>query len=88
MIVVNGQQISQATFDGLLQEYFSGTYTANKQPVPKKGSAEYTAAVQKVVQYLVQKSELEQQAKKRRDRRHREGHRQRGQEGRPPVLRR
>jgi parvulin-like peptidyl-prolyl isomerase len=62
--VVNGQQVSQAQFDDLMQQYIRGTFTANHQAAPKKGSQEYDTAVQKVVQYLVQKTELEQQAKK------------------------
>jgi parvulin-like peptidyl-prolyl isomerase len=62
--VVGAQAISQSQFDSLLQEYFSGTFTANKQPIPKAGSDGYKTGVQKVMQYLVQKAELEEQAKK------------------------
>jgi len=61
---VNGQQISQADFDALMQQYLHATYVVNKQKEPKPGSAEYNSGVQKVVSYLVQKTELEQQAKK------------------------
>jgi foldase protein PrsA len=61
---VNGQAISQAQFQQLMAEYLHATYAANKQQVPKSGSAEYKAGAQKVVQYLVQRTELEQQAKK------------------------
>ena len=63
--VVGAQTISQSEFNSLMQEYLDSTYTVNKQPVPKKGSPEYDQAVQKVVSYLVQKSELEQEAAKR-----------------------
>jgi foldase protein PrsA len=62
--VVNGQPVSKTEFDALLQEYFTGTFKANKQPIPSKGSPAYTASVQKVMSYLVQKTELEQEAKK------------------------
>jgi len=62
--VVNGLPISQTDFDQLMQEYLRNAFTANKQPVPKKGSAGYDSGVQKVVQFLVEKTELEQQAKK------------------------
>lgn len=61
---INGQPISQASFDELMQEYLKATFVVNKQPVPKKGSPEYDAGVQKVVAYLIQKTELEQQGKK------------------------
>jgi foldase protein PrsA len=61
---VNGQEISQARFQQLMSEYLYATYTANKQKVPKPDSADYKAGAQKVVQYLVQRTELEQQAKK------------------------
>ncbi len=64
VVVIDRQPVSQATFDNLMQEFLAGTYKANKQPVPKPGSAEFKTGAQKVVAYLVQKTELEQQAKK------------------------
>jgi foldase protein PrsA len=63
--VVGAKPVLKSEFDALLQEYFDSTYKVNKQPVPKQGSAEYTQAVQKVVAYLIQKTELEQEAAKR-----------------------
>jgi foldase protein PrsA len=63
--VVGTKAIPKSEFDALLKEYQDSTYTANKQPVPKQGSTQYDADVQKVVSYLVQKSELEQEAAKR-----------------------
>ena len=61
---VNGEPINQADFDALMKEYIKATFTSTKQPVPKKGSAAYNAGAQKVVQYLIQKVELQQQGKK------------------------
>ena len=63
--VVGAKAISKSEFDTLLKEYLDSTYLANKQPLPKPGSTEYDQGVQKVVSYLVQKSELEQEAAKR-----------------------
>jgi foldase protein PrsA len=63
--VIGTKPIPKSEFDALLQEYLDSTYKVNKQPIPKQGSPEYTQAVQKVVSYLVQKSELEQEAAKR-----------------------
>jgi foldase protein PrsA len=63
--VVGTKTIPKSEFDSLMQEYCKSTYTANKQPCPKQGSTQYDADVQKVVSYLVQKSELEQEAAKR-----------------------
>ena len=63
--VVGTKAIPKSEFDALLQEYQDSTYKVNKQPVPKQGSTQYDADVQKVVSYLVQKSELEQEAAKR-----------------------
>ncbi len=63
--VVGTKAVPKSEFDALLQEYQDSTYKANKQPVPKQGSTQYQSDVQKVVSYLVQKSELEQEAAKR-----------------------
>jgi foldase protein PrsA len=61
--LVDGQPIKQAQFDTLLAQYF-GSLKAGKQAVPKKGSAAYKSVQQRLVQYLITKAELEQQAKK------------------------
>ena len=82
-MVIDRQAVSQATFDSLMQEFLAGTYKANKQPVPKPGSAEFKSGAQKVVAYLVQKTELEQQAKKLGIVVTTGGHRRRNQEGHP-----
>jgi foldase protein PrsA len=63
--VVGTKGIPKSEFDALLQEYQDSTYPANKQPLPKQGSTQYQSDVQKVISYLVQKSELEQEAAKR-----------------------
>jgi parvulin-like peptidyl-prolyl isomerase len=59
--LVDGQPVKQAEFDTTLAQYLAAQ---PKNTRPKKGSSQYTSVVQKLVQYLVQKSELEQQAKK------------------------
>jgi parvulin-like peptidyl-prolyl isomerase len=64
VVVVNGQPVSKAQLDDLMQQYIRATFTNTRQKPPKPGSQQYEAGVQKVVQYLVQKTELEQQAKK------------------------
>jgi foldase protein PrsA len=65
VVVVGTKAIPKSDFDSLMAEYCQSTYKANKQPCPKSGSTQYNADVQKVVGYLVQKSELEQEAAKR-----------------------
>ncbi|HST26500.1 MAG TPA: peptidylprolyl isomerase [Gaiellaceae bacterium] len=60
---VNGQPVTQKQFDAVLVEYQSILVHA-KQPQVKKGTSGYDAAVQKLVSYLVTKTELEQQGKK------------------------
>jgi foldase protein PrsA len=61
--LVDGKPITQAQFDTLLAQYDENA-VVNKQAVPKKGSAQYKTIQQRLVQYLVQKAEFEQQAKK------------------------
>jgi foldase protein PrsA len=62
--VVNGQEISQAQFDKALAQYNRSAEKA-KQPTVKCCSKEYyTVAQQKIVPYLVQRTQFEQGAKK------------------------
>jgi foldase protein PrsA len=62
--VVNGQEIKQAQFDKALAQYNRSAAKA-KQPTVKCCSKEYyTVAQQKIVPYLVQRTQFEQQAKK------------------------
>jgi foldase protein PrsA len=61
--LVDGKPITQAQFDKLLAQYDENA-KVNKQPVPKTGSAQYKTLEQRLVQYLAQKAEFEQQAKK------------------------
>jgi foldase protein PrsA len=61
--LVDGQPITQAQFDAIFNQYTDSLKVA-KQAVPKAGSTAYTSIVQRLVQYLVTKAELEQQAKK------------------------
>ena len=61
--LVDGQPITQTRFDTLLAQYFA-SLKATKQAVPKKGSDGYKSVEQRLVQYLVSRTELEQQAKK------------------------
>ncbi len=61
--LVDGHPITQVAFNTLLDQYDASIKTA-KQPVPKPGSAQYKANVQRLMQYLVTKAELGQQAKK------------------------
>jgi len=61
--LVDGQPITQKQYDAIFAEYVS-ILKAAKQPALTKGTSAYDAAVQKLVSYLVTKSELEQQGKK------------------------
>src|SRR5437016_2667771 len=61
--VVNGQQITEAALQSLVDQSIE-SFKVNKQPVPKQGSTQYTALQQRLVQYLVQKAEFEQEAKR------------------------
>jgi foldase protein PrsA len=61
--LVDGQPIAQVTYDTLFAQYCE-SLKVNKQACPKKGSTQYDSIVQRLVQYLVTKSELEQQGKK------------------------
>lgn len=61
--VVDVQPITQATYDTLLGQYCE-SLKVSKQTCPKKGSTQYNSIVQRLVQYLVSKSELEQEGKK------------------------
>jgi foldase protein PrsA len=61
--LVGSQPITKAQFNGLIKQAESQAQ-AQGQPVPKIGSAQYTDLSQRVVAYLVQVSELEQQAPK------------------------
>ncbi len=64
--VVAGQPITQAQVDKAVAQYNRSAVRA-KQPTIKPGTGEYTSAVQqKIVPYLVQLTEFEQQAKKLR----------------------
>src|SRR5947208_3616393 len=59
--VVDGQPITEAQMTTLLDQYLE-SLKVNKQTPPKKGSAQYKSVQQRLVSYLVSKSELEQQA--------------------------
>jgi len=62
--VVAGQPVTKAQFDQALSQYNRSAQKA-KQPVVKCCSKDYwTVAQQKIVPYLVQRTEFEQQAKK------------------------
>ena len=61
--LVGSQPITKVQFNGLVKQAESQA-KAQGQPVPKLGSAQYTDLSQRVVAYLVQVSELEQQAPK------------------------
>jgi foldase protein PrsA len=62
--VVDGQPITAARFDEVLSQY-DQSQRSSKQPVPKPGSTAYKDVVQtKIMPYLVQRAEFEQQAKK------------------------
>src|SRR6516225_12150458 len=61
--VCNGQPITEAQLQTLVDQSIE-SFKVNKQPVPKTGSADYTSLQQRLVQYLVTKCQVEQQAKK------------------------
>jgi foldase protein PrsA len=61
--LVGSVPITKVQFNGLIKQAESQAKAAG-QPVPKIGSAQYTQLSQRVVAYLVQVSELEQQAPK------------------------
>jgi foldase protein PrsA len=61
--LVGSVPVTKAQFNGLIKQADSQAKAAG-QPVPAIGSAQYTQLSQKVVAYLVQVSELEQQAPK------------------------
>jgi foldase protein PrsA len=61
--LVDGKPVTEAELNTLLAQYVVSLKVA-KQPVPKTGSAQYKSIQQRLVQYLVQKAEFEQQAKK------------------------
>jgi foldase protein PrsA len=62
--VLDGQPITEAEYNTLFGQYVESLKVA-KQAVPKQGSADYKSIQQRLVQYLVTKTELEQQGKKR-----------------------
>jgi foldase protein PrsA len=59
----NGQPITEAQLQTLVDQSLV-SFKVNKQPVPKAGSADYKSLQQRLLQYLVQKCEVEQKAKK------------------------
>lgn len=62
--LVNGQGITKAQFDHALDQYNRSATAAGQKPA-KPGSSDYDTVVQqKIVPYLVQRAEFEQQAKK------------------------
>lgn len=62
--VVNGQTITKAQFDHALDQYNRSATAAKQQPVKCCGTDYDTVVQQKIVPYLVQRTEFEQQAKK------------------------
>ena len=63
MAVIDGQPISETTLNSLVQQSLD-SLKANKQPLPKEGTPEYKQLQDRIVSYLVTKTEVEQQAKK------------------------
>jgi foldase protein PrsA len=61
--VCNGQPITEAQLQTLVDQSIE-SFKVNKQTVPKTGSADYKSLQQRLVQYLVTKCQVEQQAKK------------------------
>lgn len=61
--VIDGQPISETTLNKLVQQSLD-SLKAQKQPLPKEGTPEYKQLQDRIVAYLVQKTEVEQQAKK------------------------
>ncbi|HVN62691.1 MAG TPA: peptidylprolyl isomerase [Gaiellaceae bacterium] len=61
--VVNGQPISKAELDQLLNQA-KVTYKSQKRAFPKAGSAEYAALQTQAITFLVQRSEFAQEADK------------------------
>jgi parvulin-like peptidyl-prolyl isomerase len=61
--LVDGQPIKEAQLTTILAQYVESLKVA-KQAVPKKGSAAYVSIQQRLAQYLVTRTEFEQQAKK------------------------
>jgi parvulin-like peptidyl-prolyl isomerase len=61
--IVDGQQIPLTQFNSLLQQALKQS-ASNGQPPPTPGSPQYAQIRNQVVAYLVQVTELEQQAKK------------------------
>jgi parvulin-like peptidyl-prolyl isomerase len=61
--VVNGTPIPRATLDSLIAQE-KARYEAQKQAFPKQGTQEFQSVQSVVLNYLVQKAEFEQQAKK------------------------
>src|SRR5262245_38172981 len=62
--VVNGQGITKAQFDHALDQYNRSATAAKQQPIKCCGTDYDTVVQQKIVPYLVQRTEFEQQAKK------------------------
>ena len=60
---VDGQTITQAQFDNLLEQA-RRSYKTQKRPFPKAGTQEYQTLKNQAVQYLVQRVEFQQEADK------------------------
>lgn len=63
--IVAGQPVTQQQFDSLFAQYLESLKVGGQKP-PQKGTSAYDSDVQRIVQYLVSKTELEQQAQKYR----------------------
>lgn len=62
--LVNGQPVTKAQFDKALDQYNRGAVAAGQKAVKCCGSDYQTVVQQKIVPYLIQRTEFEQQAKK------------------------
>lgn len=62
--VVNGQPITKAQLDAAVAQYNRGAVAAKQTAIKCCDSAYWTVVQQKIVPYLVQRAEFEQQAKK------------------------
>src|SRR6476619_1128011 len=62
--VVGGQPVTKAQFDKAVEQYNRSAKKANQPPIQCCSDAWKVAVQQKIMPYLVQRSEFEQQAKK------------------------
>src|SRR5690242_1079956 len=62
--LVAGQPVTKAQFDHALDQYNRGAVAAKQKPVKCCGSDYQTVVQQKIIPYLIQRTEFEQQAKK------------------------